>query len=360
MVSRLKVWAVWGLAGGVFAPSSETLLCAEGVRAVQDAQADTPPKPLKQPLPQYPLAMRYSGYRGRVSLEFIIAKDGTPREPQVISSNHPAFEQAAMDAILNWRFEPGKKEGQPVAARVRQTLSFDLEPGFRSVNPFTAPSRASAETPEEFRYDVAPEVDLMVQPVYPRELAIADVAGSAEVKFVVDIAGRPALIQIEKASHPDFGASLAAAVEAWRFAPARKSGKPCPAILAYRHEFKRSDNAAGKRVLAVLRKDGEAGFAGLAQIDHKPSPLFRAPPVYPESLRAANREGAVTVRFVIDEEGVPRFPVAVDATDPALGWAAVTAVQRQRYSPAGKGGKPVAVWAMLPIRFSLAPAPADR
>lgn len=357
MVSRLKLWAVWGLAGCVFAPTGETHLRAHEPRAEQDVQADTPPKPLKQRRPEYPLEMRYSGYRGRVVLEFVIGKDGTPREPQVISSNHPAFEQAAMDAVLNWRFEPGKKAGQPVAARVRQTVSFELETGFLSVNPFTAPSRASADTPEEFRYDVAPEIDLMVPPVYPRELAIENVAGSADVKFVVDTAGRPTLIQIEKASHPDFGASLAAAVEAWRFAPARKEGKPCPAFLAYRHEFKRGDNAAGKRVLAVLRKDGEAGFADLAQIDRRPKPLFRAPPVYPERLRAANVEGTVAVRFVIDEEGVPRFPVAVDATDPALGWAAVTAVQRQRYAPASKGGKPVAVPAVLPIQFSLEPAP---
>ena len=307
-------------------------------------------------MPEYPVTMGYSGYRGRVLLEFVVDEKGVPRDPKVISSNHPDFEQAAVAALLKWRFEPGKKAGKAIAARVRQTLIFEIAGDWPSANPFSVSRRAPDSVPEEFRYDKAPEVDLMVTPAYPRELAVAGVTGFAEVSFVVDAKGRATRIEVGAASCPEFGAALAAAVDAWRFDPARKEGQPWAALLKYRHEFESDDakSGSGARLLAKLKKDGAADLPSLAELDRVPNALFRAAPVYPERLRAAGVEGEVRVRFIIDREGMPRFPVALGATHEALGWAAVTAVRRQRYEAPRKDGKPVDAWAVLPLKFALA------
>lgn len=327
-----------------------------------DAQADTGPRPIRQSLPEYPLEMRYSGNRGRVVVEFLVGADGVPQEPVIVSSNHPAFERAAADAVLAWRFEPARKAGEAVVTRVRQELVFNLKAPWTGMDPFSAPPRAPDAAPEAYRYDTPPEVDLMVAPVYPRELALAGIKGSAHVAFVLNTAGVPVELEVLESSEPAFGAALAAAVESWRFKPARKNGGPCAALLSYRMEFgaaarDRNFEEGNARVLARLKKDGGAGLPNLSELDTLPATVFRAMPTYPFHLRKAGVTGVVRVRFIIDRDGVPRFPAAEGAEHEGLAWAAVTAVQRQRYARPLKKGKPVDVWATLPIAFNLADSP---
>jgi protein TonB len=76
--------------------------------------------------PVYPFEMRRSGLRGDVIVGFIVDSEGNVRDPYIVRSSNPGFEQAAIDAVLKWKFRPGKKGGANVSTRVQQPLAFTL------------------------------------------------------------------------------------------------------------------------------------------------------------------------------------------------------------------------------------------
>ncbi|HMO50249.1 MAG TPA: energy transducer TonB [Kiritimatiellia bacterium] len=92
------------------------------------AELDTPPRALAHVPPVYPPQARNRRVEGEVALEFIVGSDGMVGEVRVISSKPPMlFDDAAVQAVQRWRFQPGQRDGQPVSTRVRQSLFFRLE-----------------------------------------------------------------------------------------------------------------------------------------------------------------------------------------------------------------------------------------
>jgi periplasmic protein TonB len=78
--------------------------------------------------PRYPPQARQRRIEGEVLLEFVVEPDGTITQSRVIESNPPGmFEDAALRAVFRWRFEPGQMNGEAVATRVRQPVTFRLE-----------------------------------------------------------------------------------------------------------------------------------------------------------------------------------------------------------------------------------------
>jgi TonB family protein len=75
--------------------------------------------------PDYPRGARRNGIEGFVDLEFTIAMDGTTRDI-VVAGAQPAkvFDNAAIDALSQWRFEPIVKEGIPVSQRAVLRMQF--------------------------------------------------------------------------------------------------------------------------------------------------------------------------------------------------------------------------------------------
>ncbi len=75
---------------------------------------------------QYPRAAREQGIEGRVIVEFIVEKDGTPSHIRVLQSAHPLLDSAAVQAIRRTTFIPGKQGGVPVRVRMRLPIRFRL------------------------------------------------------------------------------------------------------------------------------------------------------------------------------------------------------------------------------------------
>ena len=60
-------------------------------------------------------------------IEFTITPDGNVIEPVVTESEPPnVFDKAALQAIVQWKFEPHMENGQAVQARARQRIEFGL------------------------------------------------------------------------------------------------------------------------------------------------------------------------------------------------------------------------------------------
>ncbi len=87
--------------------------------------------------------------------------------------------------------------------------------------------------------------------------------------------------------------------------------------------------------------------------DVGPLPRFQARPAYPFEMRRAGIAGEVVVGFIITTDGDVEGAHAVRSSRKEFEKSAVECVQKWKFKPATKNGKPVAVEMMVPIVFSL-------
>lgn len=320
-----------------------------------DTTPDVPPAAIKQVRPEYPDTLSRLGNTGKVTLAFVVTETGEVRDPAVLAATHPDFIGPAIEAVQQWRFRPATKSGAAVSARVAQVIDFRNVNG-SSVEAFSVPGRPPKEFPEELRYDTPPLVSRTVACVYPYELLLSGTKGEASVAFLVDERGMTREVTVQKATHPEFGAALKAAMEAWRFAPAQKNGRPSRALLARTQKFDLGNRdllitAETRRLRRKLGQDEKVDFVPFSALDAPPKAIYRKVPVYPPDLREPGGTGTATVEFIIDRQGIPQFPRLVDATRPEFGWAALTAIREWRFSPVLSGGKAVDFRVRQPLEF---------
>ncbi|MGB7642094.1 MAG: energy transducer TonB, partial [Terriglobales bacterium] len=75
--------------------------------------------------PDYPLLARQMKVQGVVSLQALIARDGTIQELQIISGPE-ILATAAREAVKQWHFKPYLQNGQPVETQARITVNFTI------------------------------------------------------------------------------------------------------------------------------------------------------------------------------------------------------------------------------------------
>jgi protein TonB len=87
------------------------------------ADLDRPPRVLSQANPVVTDQMRRKA-PGTVHIIFLVDKHGRVENPIVQRSTDPVFDAAAVQAVKQWKFEPGSRNGQPVRFRMRVPLTF--------------------------------------------------------------------------------------------------------------------------------------------------------------------------------------------------------------------------------------------
>jgi periplasmic protein TonB len=75
--------------------------------------------------PVYPPLARQTRISGTVRLHAIISKDGTIQQLEVMSG-HPLLQQAALDAVRQWRYQPTLLNGEPVEVDTTIDVIFSL------------------------------------------------------------------------------------------------------------------------------------------------------------------------------------------------------------------------------------------
>jgi protein TonB len=73
--------------------------------------------------PEYPKLARQAGAAGTVELEATISADGKVKNPRVVRGNS-MLQKAAIDAVLQWRYQPAMLNGKPVESPVEIKLNF--------------------------------------------------------------------------------------------------------------------------------------------------------------------------------------------------------------------------------------------
>lgn len=87
---------------------------------------DEPPVPLHQPKPKYPGLARKQGIEGTVVLQALVGVDGSVKEVKVLRGIDE-LNQAAIDAVKEWKFQPARSKGQPVECWVAAPVWFHFE-----------------------------------------------------------------------------------------------------------------------------------------------------------------------------------------------------------------------------------------
>ncbi|MEE2023089.1 energy transducer TonB [Alkalimonas mucilaginosa] len=83
---------------------------------------------LNNPAPAYPMLSRRLREQGTVLLELLIEADGQISELAVLqSSGFPRLDQAALEAVKQWRFEPARQGDTAIAYRYQQPITFQLQ-----------------------------------------------------------------------------------------------------------------------------------------------------------------------------------------------------------------------------------------
>ena len=91
------------------------------------ASGDSPVGILSKPDPVYPRSALQRGQEGWVKVSFTITEQGRIENPAVVSSRpRQIFDQAALEAIMRWRFRPKMVSGKPVQTNAIQEIRFRL------------------------------------------------------------------------------------------------------------------------------------------------------------------------------------------------------------------------------------------
>lgn len=84
------------------------------------------PRALYAPDPEYSEEARKAKYQGTVVLWVVVGPDGRTKDIRVQRSLGLGLDEKAMEAVRNWKFEPARKDGQPVAVQINVEVNFRL------------------------------------------------------------------------------------------------------------------------------------------------------------------------------------------------------------------------------------------
>jgi TonB family protein len=84
------------------------------------------PKLISKIEPKYSEEAREAKVQGRVVLGVVIDAKGRPETVKVIEGLEPSLDAKAIEAVRQWKFEPGVKQGKPVRVQATVEVNFKL------------------------------------------------------------------------------------------------------------------------------------------------------------------------------------------------------------------------------------------
>jgi TonB family protein len=112
------------------------LLVTQSVSAQTPAPADEPvydqgngvssPRLTKTVHVHYTSRAMREKVHGTIKLKCVVSSDGRTRNVEIVSRLDDELDDKAVAALKQWEFEPGQREGKPVAVRITVEMTFVL------------------------------------------------------------------------------------------------------------------------------------------------------------------------------------------------------------------------------------------
>jgi len=97
----------------------------------------------------------------------------------------------------------------------------------------------------------------------------------------------------------------------------------------------------------------EPDMNSFTAVEKYPEMVVSAHPEYPEIAKRAGITGKVYIKVLVDKEGRPKKAVVVKSDSELFNQAAIDAAMKSAFTPALQNNHPIAVWIVLPYRFTL-------
>jgi TonB family protein len=172
-----------------------------------------PPRVIERTAPEYTDEARQAKLEGAVGLRLIVNPEGVPEDIYVMHSLGFGLDKEALDAVRNWRFAPGMKDGKTVAVLTSVDVPFHLLSGRADWHL----ARASFDLPKGV---TLPAVETAHYP----EASGSERHATVSLAFDIDPAGQPVNIHATGSSDSQWEQELIAMLAEWRFHPAQQDG----------------------------------------------------------------------------------------------------------------------------------------
>jgi protein TonB len=91
------------------------------------SEVDSQPTSISRVSPVYPYEARQKTIEGVVMVKFLVDGEGRVTRVAVVEADPPkVFDQAALDAVRQWRFQPASLDGEAVAAWMSVPIRFKM------------------------------------------------------------------------------------------------------------------------------------------------------------------------------------------------------------------------------------------
>ncbi|HTA45971.1 MAG TPA: energy transducer TonB [Bryobacteraceae bacterium] len=87
----------------------------------------TAPQVLSKIDPQYDEDARAERVQGAVLISVVVGADGVPHDLSIVKSLDTRLDRKAIEAVQQWHFVPGTRQGEPVAVRATIEVNFKLQ-----------------------------------------------------------------------------------------------------------------------------------------------------------------------------------------------------------------------------------------
>jgi TonB family protein len=331
VVGGVKGGVVGGVEGGVAGAAGETKT----------------PRLIKKVNPVYPEIARQAGVEGVVILEVKTDTNGRVHDARILRSI-PLLDQAAIDAVKQWVYEPLVIDGVPRPATFTVTVRFRLdgEKAAKTTQAIEEFAKGAVKVTGDIEL---PKLIKKVDPVYPEIARTAGVEGLVIVQARIDISGKVKDVMVLR-SIPLLDQAAIDAVSQWVYEPMIIKGKPMEAVFTVTVRFALEDNE--KKAALKKTSELEKGAVRATGEINPPRLVKKVEPIYPEEARKAGIEGIVILETMTDEKGnIAR--VKVLKSIPELDQAAMDALKQWKYEPTIIDGKATPIVFTVTIRFKL-------
>ncbi len=175
----------------------------------------TPPHVISKEEPHYSVEGLMARLEGNVRVSLVVSEDGTPKNIKVVKSLGLGLDEKAIEAIGEWQFAPGQKDGNAVAVRA------NVEVNFRLAGKAGEWRLARAE----FKPPEAASLPILLRTKFPRDSSAGE-PGSVVLTMDVDERGRPVNLHVEKSSDAQWEEEVMGAAREWRFKAGENGGAP--------------------------------------------------------------------------------------------------------------------------------------
>lgn len=105
--------------------SGELFKPPENAIEVESCANPQPPQPKSTPEPAFPARASAGAKTGMVTLNVIVAKDGTVALARSLTSDDYGFSESAEETVRTWQFKPATCDGRPIAIEMNVEVNFN-------------------------------------------------------------------------------------------------------------------------------------------------------------------------------------------------------------------------------------------